>query len=424
MISLYSCRRLVGPTLSMLVATSLGAQDSVPVLRPDPARNALPIRQISVQAASDTTVVMQVASVRHLPGGSVIVNDTRKRQLVVFEPSLQRARVIADTSSNSPNSYGLRVTGGGLIPYVGDSTLFMDYDSQAFLVIDERGNFARVMAPVRASDLYYIGSSEYGAAGFDAQGRVVYRGVRRSQNIFDMSTPGRSVITEPDSAPVMRMDFDKRTVDTLGFLKLSPQKMVRTVTPGMGYMMPMLNPLPQSDEWALLPDGTVAIVRAADYHVDWLSPQKQITSSPRMPFDWRRLTLEEKKLMVDSVKRQEAERVAKLPPPPPTPPGQPAFPRPTFEVVEATDLPDYFPPVRQGQVRADPLGRVWILPATSKDAKAGLLYDVVDRSGTIVERVQLPKDRTLVGFAPDGALYLNHVISPTRAALERAVVVR
>lgn len=406
-------------------AAPLLAQDSVPELRPSAARAALPIRAVKIQAASDSTVVMQIASVRQLKDGGVIVNDTRKRQLVVFDAALQRPRVIADTSSNSPNTYGLRSANGGLIPYIGDSTLFIDFDSQAFLVIDERGNFARVMAPVRSGDLFYIGSADYGPSGFDDKGRLIYRGLRRSANYFGfMSTEGRSVQVEPDSAPLMRMDFDKRSVDTLGFLKISPMKMVRTRTENMSFSLPMLNPLPQSDEWALLPDGTIAIARAQDYHMDWLSPDKQLSSSPRMPFDWRRLTLEEKKFMVDSVKRQEAERQAKLPPPPPSPPGQPSMPRMTLEVVEPTELPDYFPPVRQGQVRASPDGRVWILPATSKDAKEGLLYDVIDRSGVIIERIQLPKNRTLVGFGRDGVLYLNNVLGVTKAVLERATIER
>ncbi len=58
---------------------------------------------------------MGVANVRHLRTGGVIVNDVKKRQLVVFDSTLTRHRIISDTSSNSPNSYGLRPTAGSLL---------------------------------------------------------------------------------------------------------------------------------------------------------------------------------------------------------------------------------------------------------------------------------------------------------------------
>lgn len=409
-------------TLSLARVPALPAQDSLDV-RPVTSRMPIPIRQLGTREAADTTLLMDVSSVRSLRNGGVIVNDVAKRQLVVYDRTLRNARVIADTSSNSPNAYGLRTTGGSLIPYVGDSTLFIDLDSQALLVIDADGTFARVMAPVRSNDLFYIGSAAAGASLFDPKGRLLYRGVRRNPfQSFEMTaTSSRRVIAEPDSAPILRMDFDKRTVDSVVFLKVASNKMVSVQTSNMMYTMPMIHPLPTSDEWTLLPDGTIAIVRGQDYHMDWLSPDGTLASSPRMPFDWRRITKEDKQAIVDSVKRAEADRVAKLPP---MPPSQFSVPR-NRDVVDAADLPDFYPPVRSGQVRADPEGRVWILPSTSKDAKdGGLLYDVVSREGQIVERVQLPKDRTLVGFGEGGVLYLNWVRAPGKATLERAVVAR
>ena len=415
--------RKVSLFVAPFCASSLAAQDSLD-LRPIAPRAPIPIRQLATREAADTTMLMDVSSIRHLRNGGVIVNDVSKRQLVVYDAALGKARVISDTSSNSPNSYGLRATSGSLIPYTGDSTLFVDLDSQAFLVIDPDGNFARVMAPVRANDLFYVGSAGAGASQFDPKGRLLYRGVRRNNNFMSFqqtATSNRRVITEPDSAPILRMDFDKRAVDSIAFLKVTAQKYVSVQTANMMYSVQMMHPLPSSDEWTQLPDGTIAIVRAQDYHMDWLSPDGKLTSSPRMPFDWRRITKEDKQTIVDSVKRAEADRVAKLPP---QPPSQFSMPR-NREVVEASEIPDFYPPVRSGQVRADLDGRVWILPGTSKDAKdGGLLYDVVDRQGQIVERVQLPKDRTLVGFGPNGTVYLNWVRAPGKATLERATIAR
>lgn len=418
--------------LALLAAVLLGcvaeparAQDGVPTVA-IPTR-AIPVRQLGRIVSSDSTVLMGVASVRHLPTGGVIVNDATKRQLVVFDSTLTTYKIIADTSTDSPNSYGLRGSVGGLIPYVGDSTIFVDTESGALLLIDGQGRFARVMAPVRANDLYFISSGGFGLAGFDPKGRMVYRTQRRAlTQMFNLRDPsGKPVpFTNPDSAPILRADFDKRTVDTIAIIKSPVDKGVMISSPTFMTSYQMVNPLPVGDEWVLLPDGAIAIVRGQDYHIDWLAPDGKITSSPKMPFDWKRITLEEKQAMLDSLKKADAARVAKLPPPPPPIPGQFVMPNRPFVTVDVADLPDYYPAVRQGQVRADPQGNVWILPSTSLAAKGGLLYDVVNRNGEVFERVQLPAGRTLVGFSKNGSIYMNNVKSPTRAAIERADVIR
>ena len=47
--------------------------------------------------------------------------------------------------------------------------------------------------------------------------------------------------------------------------------------------------MPEVDDWAVLPDGTIAIVRK-DYHVDFVDADGKRTSAPKIPFDWQRLT--------------------------------------------------------------------------------------------------------------------------------------
>jgi len=50
-----------------------------------------------------------------------------------------------------------------------------------------------------------------------------------------------------------------------------------------------------------------------------------------------------------------------------------------------------------------------------------LLYDVINRKGEIVERVQFPKDSVLGGFGEHGVLYVVHV-NGRRGTLERTTV--
>jgi hypothetical protein len=42
-----------------------------------------------------------------------------------------------------------------------------------------------------------------------------------------------------------------------------------------------------------------------------------------------------------------------------------------------------------------------------KPAPGGPIYDIVNRAGALVDRIQLPSGYTLVGFAPGKVVYLT-----------------
>jgi hypothetical protein len=387
----------------------------------------------------------------------------------MFDSTMKNLFVIADTAAGAPNPYGVQgIT--GLIPYIGDSSLFIDVQAQAMIVVDPNGKMGRVMAPPKAQDLSQMSRSP----GFDPKGRLIYRSSRRPPPGSERRPePGQTLTSVmPDSAPVMRADFDSRTVDTVIMFRIPIQKIVNvSPQPGMTMGTVAFNPLPVSDEWALLPDGTIAIVRGQDYHIDWFGMDGKLTSTPKMPFDWKRVTTEEKEHLLDSLKKAAEAReaagatvpgttgaggrggdVGRGGPPPPPPggargdvrftemmvgPGGTPMPMPRipFTTVDVADLPDYYPPVRAGQVRADPDGNVWILPSTStlsagtligpQPANAsGLVYDVVGRDGVVRERVILPVGRNLAALGPHGTVYMLYSPAPGRAVLERGRIVR
>jgi hypothetical protein len=71
------------------------------------------------------------------------------------------------------------------------------------------------------------------------------------------------------------------------------------------------------------------------------------------------------------------------------------------------DVNDYYAPIRSGAALADLDDRLWILPTLSKQSKAGeLVYDVVSREGTLLERVRVPAGRYIVGFGRGGVVYM------------------
>jgi hypothetical protein len=78
------------------------------------------------------------------------------------------------------------------------------------------------------------------------------------------------------------------------------------------------------------------------------------------------------------------------------------------EVVPASELPDYRPPIAAGgAVRADADGNLWIRSIPAKPIPGGPVYDIVSRKGELLSRLQLPPGYTLLGFGKDRVVYLS-----------------
>jgi hypothetical protein len=444
----------------VLGASVAGAQAKGPELPP--------IRQLGAITATATEKLGNVTSIRPLSDGRVLVNEPSGRRVLLFDAKLQNFTVVADSTSATSNAYGGRIA--GLVGYRGDSTLFVDPQSLSMLVLDPAGKVARVMSVPNAQDAMSL-AGVLGAPGMDAQGRLIYRAAPRFD--FRGGPPGAAggpprIPEMPDSAPIFRIDLATRKVDTLGYIKTQKLKMITTQAENGRIMMTSeINPLPVVDEWAVLSDGSVAFVRGRDYHIDFVNPDGSKTSAPKIPFEWQRLSDEDKVAFIDSVKAARERMGANAPVPmtpggggapaggnaaggPPAgnpnpamegarvmvfsggpdgpprgaggpPPGGMNFAAapPTF--VAPSELPDYKPVFLNGFVRADLDGNVWIRTIPTKAIAGGPVYDVVNRKGELVERVQVPVGRSITGFGAGGVVYLTMRDGMT-TKLEKATV--
>ena len=411
-----------------------------------------PLRPLG-PALATSDAMGAVAAVQPLPGGRLLVNDPVKRQVMLLDSLLKPIGVVADTTASTRNAYGPR--GGGLIPFRGDSALFVDPTSLSMLVIGPGGKIARIMAAPRASDVFFLLGGPMGNPGFDAKGRLVYRastmGGPRDAGPRAGPRPGQPPTPPvfPDSVPVVRYDLTARRLDTAAFVKVYAPKFNVVQAEGGGMRMSsLINPIPEVDDWAVLPDGTIAILRK-DYHVDFIDADGKRTSAPKIPFEWQRLTDSMKVAIIDSSKaafeRMRAggpdaggapQQMMSIsvgpggPPPGGAPPGGGAmvFVRergeaapplrggagserraegpPPFAFVQPNELPDYRPAFANGSVRADAAGKLWVRLISPKPT-SGPEYDVIDRTGKLVDRVVVPAGTTIVGFAPGGVVYLG-----------------
>lgn len=421
------------------------------------AQQRPPIRQLGAVSSKSTEVLGGVQGVRQLPDGRVIVNDVPKRRVLLFDPSLSTFTVIADSTSATANAYSGRI--GGLIPFKGDSSIFVDPFALSMLVIDGSGKVARVMSVPRSQDAIAFATG----AMIDPSGRLIYR----ASNLPNLA--GRNIVTSPgaftppdipDSAAIVRIDLATRNLDTLGWIKTQKIKFDIARDDNGMRITSQTNPLPTVDDWAVLNDGTVAFVRGQDYHVDFVGPDGKKFSATKVPFDWQRLTDEDKVAFLDSLKAVRARMGANAPnigfggagggggggpqiviaggagpggggPPPGGAAGGGGNVRigggpggninAQTNFVPASELPDYKPPFFANSTRADNDGNLWIRTIPTKAIPGGPVYDVINRKGEIVERVQIPENRTIVGFGSDGTVYLANRVD-TSVYLEKAKI--
>jgi hypothetical protein len=367
--------------------------------------------------------------VRVLSNGNILVNDARRRQLRLFDSTLSRATVVRDSAPGFSTSYG--PLGLPMLRFFGDSSIIGDYRGGTIAVIGPTGQVARVMAP--SDEAMLMSVTGFGDGSFDDEGRTLFTRKIRSDPAL-----GLARIKIPDSAMIVRMDADGRRVDTLARLKSTGN----TILFGpIGNAPPRFfqEPVPLTDDWTLLSDGTIAIVRGRDYHIDWIARDGAMTSSPKLPFDWKRLTDADKQRIIDSIKvtsRTNALNAAnrrRAAGPPDDAPNQTsgrrvqatAQPLPDnwvpreYIVPEFKDIFDFHPPIRRRSLMADLDGNLWILPNTSAQSKRGeLVYDVVNPKGAF-HRVRMPLGRSLAGFGKGGVVFLLNGDARNGFTLER-----
>jgi hypothetical protein len=388
-----------------------------------------PLYKVEVRTSTDSGVFANIFAIHVLSDGRVIATDANRRRLLLIDSSLKKFTVVADTAGEGKTPYGN--SQGGLIQYVGDSAAFVDQASGALVTVDAKGNMGRITTLPNLQDIRFLGGPAYGKPGFDVKGRLFYRSVL-PYSFTPMTRDGRDTITAPpDTAPVLRADLDTRRIDTLGWVHVAApkQKTYRFEAAGMGMVTTtatIVNPIPVLDDWAYDRDGTVAIVRGHDYHIDWVLPDGSKKSTGKMPMNWLRITDDGKKHIVDSVFKQldslrtaMVERNAAAAAAAGRGRGPSGYVPPPTMLVEPKELPDYHPAVRaNSRPRFDLDGNLWVIPgtATAPTPGAGLLYDVIDRTGTVIKRVLLPPGRILSNFDKAGNIYL---VVPTTTAWTR-----
>lgn len=322
---------LAGASAGLLAAGAARAQD------PAAAGALPPIKPLAAVQAASKEHFGAVSQVRALPDGRLLVNDNLGRKVVLLDGSLAPVMVVADTTSATANAYSSRAA--GLIAGAGDTTYFVDPSSLSMLVIDGKGQVVRVMSVPRPGDAGSLIGGPNGTPGFDAQGRLVYRGAmsfgrggrgdgggrgegrggrgegrggegrgarggeRGGQPGGPGGFPGFQMPEFPDSLAIVRISLATRKLDTAGFVKIPKQNVsVGQGVDGRISVMTTIDPMPIVDDWAVTADGRVALLRGRDYRLEFVGADGTVESSHKLPFAWRQLSDSAKEAFIDSTR--------------------------------------------------------------------------------------------------------------------------
>lgn len=343
---------------------------------------------------------------RELPDGRVVVLDISEQRLVVLDAKLANAKPLSRTGSG-PGEFLWPIF---LIRALGDSLLLGDLGNQRLLVIDPGGKMSGQKRI--GNGAVSIGSQALytGTPVSDPLGRIVYQGA-------NMKVSPTMQVTTDSTAPILRLNLATDATDTLAYVRVSAPGMKMSGDPSDMASMKMsvvVDPFPTIDDWALLSDGTLAVIRGSDYHIDWIAPDGKKTSSAPMPYIRVPLTDSVKQHYVDAMKKADVvvrERMAKMPA---------GMARPVIAQTPPDKWPEFLPALSARLAMAAPNGTLWLVAKPVKgQSSPPYAYDVIDRRGVVVEHVALPPKRIVVGFGRN-SVYLMVQDADDIMHLERA----
>ncbi|HEV8363436.1 MAG TPA: hypothetical protein VGQ52_07945 [Gemmatimonadaceae bacterium] len=339
----------------------------------------------------------QIAAVRELKDGRVLVIDTRDKIVQLVDLKTGSATKVG-REGQGPGEYSLPMS---IVALPGDSSAVFDPLNQRYLVIGPDGKPLGFFSsrPDNDDDSRDAAARPGGGRPFGGFSMNPPRGTDRSGNIYLSGPPMKFGPDGPvplDSAPLQRFDRVKKSLQTVGYIKVPKGNTQVSGSAGrMNVRMGGANPFAARDDWAVAADGRIAVIHADDYHVEWIAPNGHRTAGPATPYNKTKLTNAHKAWWQENQRRRgtglmitnnNGKMSASTAPPPSGPP------------EERDDWPEYLPPfLGNGAAQVAPNGQLWVLQASASDDVVPT-YDIFDAAGKLTARVQLAKRSRVVGF--------------------------
>ncbi|NIP83109.1 MAG: hypothetical protein GWM90_29320 [Gemmatimonadetes bacterium] len=331
-------------------------------------------------------------TVRPLPDGRVVVADPLGGVLA----ALDVARGTLDPIGREGGGPGEWRQPDAVYPLPGGSTLLVDLGNARLTVLDAAGAAVETHPMALSTGAGPVGLEIITPRGTDALGRVYFEARPR---------PGARG-PDADSSRVKRWVPGTGSTETVAGLR--PPAVRTTTSGGANDQRVSIRPIPlaPADDWAVAPDGRVAVVRAEPYRVEWIAPDGGVTRGPPVEHEPVPVGTAEKERWIDrlaeaglsvGVTEENGVRTLQF--------RRGGGPRGPADLRQY-EWPETLPAFRAGGAIVDGWGRVWV--ERYGPVNAPTVYDIFDRRGVRVRRVRLPAGQRVIGFGED-AIYAIRV---------------
>jgi hypothetical protein len=341
----------------------------------------------------------EVTGFRELSDGRVVVADAKERTIHVVDLVTRRGLRVGREGSG-PGEF---VSVGRLLPAAGDTTWMVDPANGRVFVITPEGvpgaPVSLVNPQATPGQRVPAGTATMGAPPpllllplhIDQAGRLY-----ETRAAVSRGPMPRGATQSQDSAVIRRWDRIGGQVDTVAWLR-TPQTRGR-LSASVQIRAP--SPFAPRDVWAVAMDGAIAIVRASDYHVEWIASNGSRLVGDPIAHDRVRVTGADKEDFLNRLRATSGvERIDEV-----------------ASVLDAAGWPEFKPPFT-GTIHIAPDGRLWVArtPARVTDQQT---YDVINRRGELVERIRMPPRTLIVGLGAHG-IYARRLDDVDLAYLQR-----
>jgi hypothetical protein len=324
----------------------------------------VPQRTLGPRAAEGSELFSQVRGFRELSDGRLLITDQIEKKIVLLDLD-KRSATRVGKQGEGPAEYQ---SATDLFALPGDTTLLVDVPRglNAFTIITPDIRLGAVTKLPDGVSVSYV------------------NGVDRSGRLYFPAAVYGSGPSAPDSAPLLRIDRPRQKADTVLFLRV-PRRV-----PGVPS-----NPYNPRDQWAVGPDGSIAVVNVDDYHVTWVRPDGKRTVGPRITYERIKVMQQDQDDFRALARRMQGIGVSGG--------GSTAGAAPP--TLQSSGFPEYKPPFfGNDAVQIAPNGELWVRRSQSIAEKRPV-HDIIDADGKRIATITLPADTKLLKLGARG-IYL------------------
>ena len=322
-----------------------------------------------------------LSGVRELPDGKLLAADPLSQVLLRVDMDAGTADTLGGVGGG-PEEYQQP---DEVFPLPGDSTLLVDLGKTYLTVIGPDGTFHGGLSMALATEDGPM--SIIMPEAVDELGRIYHRG---------MGGFGQG---PADSSSVTRYDRSTETSETVASIWITEPTVTRSGGGNVSMTLPRMVP---NDDWAVAPDGRIAVIRANGYMVEWHLPDGQIVTGPENPYEELPISYADKEADLENSSgaglsiaiRRSSSGASEMQMSRGGSRGGGDGP-----TVEDQVWGETFPPFQNGRSVASPSNEVWVQRWLPVDHPPTM--DVFGPDGVLKGSVTIPERSQLIGFGQD-----------------------